>query len=54
MLDFLKLLNLLNFGWDVKFYFHRMKFDEVGTPLKHLEIVNDNIKNLSKRVEREM
>jgi hypothetical protein len=26
-----------------------MRFDEVGTPLKHPETINDNIKNLSKK-----
>jgi hypothetical protein len=36
----------------VKFYFHRMRFNEVGTPLKHPETINDKIKSLSKRVER--
>jgi hypothetical protein len=28
--------------------------DEVGTPLKHPKIINDNIKNLSKSVERKI
>ena len=30
-----------------------MKFDEVGTTLKHPETVNCNVKNLSKRIENE-
>ena len=30
-----------------------MKFDEVGTTLKHVETINDNVKNLSKRIENE-
>ena len=28
-----------------------MKFDEVGTTLKHPETINGNVKNLSKRIE---
>jgi hypothetical protein len=28
-----------------------MKFDEVGTTLKHLETINGNVKNLSKRIK---
>ena len=28
-----------------------MKSDEVGTTLKHPETINDNVKNLSKRME---
>jgi len=47
------MLSLLNFGWDVKFYFLHVRLDEVGTHLKYLETINDNIKNLSKRVKRE-
>jgi hypothetical protein len=30
-----------------------MKSDEVGTTLKHPETINGNVKNLSKRIERE-
>ena len=30
-----------------------MKSDEVGTTLKHLETINGNVKNLSKRIENE-
>ena len=30
-----------------------MKSDEVGTTLKHPETINDNVKNLSKRIENE-
>ena len=30
-----------------------MKSDEVGTTLKHLETINDNVKNLSKMIENE-
>jgi hypothetical protein len=43
-----KLLSLLNFEWDMKFYFLHMKSNEVGTTLKHLETMNGNVKNLSK------
>jgi hypothetical protein len=28
-----------------------MKSDEVGTTLKHLETINGNVKNLSKRIK---
>jgi len=31
-----------------------MRFDEVGTPLKDPGTINDNMKNLSKRVKREI
>jgi hypothetical protein len=30
-----------------------MKSDEVGTTLKYLETINGNVKNLSKRIEKE-
>ena len=30
-----------------------MKFDEVGTTLKHPETINGNVKNLSKKIENE-
>ena len=30
-----------------------MKFDEVGTTLKHPETINGNVKNLSKMIENE-
>ena len=30
-----------------------MKFDEVGTTLKHPETINGNVKNLSKLIENE-
>ena len=30
-----------------------MKFDEVGTILKHPETINGNVKNSSKRIENE-
>jgi hypothetical protein len=46
-----KPLSLLNFEWDLKFYFLHMKSNEVGTTLKHHEIVNGNVKNLSKRMK---
>jgi hypothetical protein len=39
---------LLNFEWDMRFYFLHMKSDEVGTTLKHPETINGNVKNLSK------
>ena len=48
-----KLLSLLNFEWDLKFYFLHMKSDELGTTLKHLETINGNVKNLSKMIENE-
>ena len=48
-----KLLTLLNFEWDRKFYFLHLKSDEVGTTLKHPETINGNVKNLSKRIENE-
>ena len=34
-----KLLSLLNFELDLKFYFLHMKSDEVGTTLKHPETI---------------
>ena len=46
-----KLVSLLNFEWDLKFYFLHMKFDEVDTTLKHPETINGNVKNLGKRME---
>ena len=45
-----KLLNLLNYEWDLKFYFLQMKSDEVWTALKHPETINGNVKNLSKMI----
>ena len=48
-----KLLSLLNFEWSMKFYFLPMKFDEVGNFLKHTRTVSGNVKNLSKRIEKE-
>jgi hypothetical protein len=30
-----------------------MKSNEVGTTLKHPEAINGNVKNLSKRIEKE-
>ena len=36
----------------MKFYFLRIKSDEVGTTLKHPETINGNVKNISKRIER--
>jgi hypothetical protein len=30
-----------------------MKSNEVGTTLKHPETINGNVKNLSKRIEKE-
>lgn len=35
------------FEWDLKFYFISMKSNEVRITLKHLETINDNVKNLS-------
>ena len=43
-----KLLSLLNFEWDLEFYFLHMKSNEVGTTLKHPETINGNVKNLRK------
>jgi hypothetical protein len=48
-----KLLSLLNFEWDLKFYFLHMKSNEVGTTLKHSETINGIVKKLSKRIEKE-
>ena len=42
------MLSLLNCKWAMKFYFLRMKSDEVGTTLKHPITINGNVKNLSK------
>ena len=42
---------MLNFEWDLKFYFLHMKSDEVGTTLKHPNTLNGNVKNLSKGIE---
>jgi hypothetical protein len=36
---------LLNFEWDMKFYFLHMKFDEVGATRKHPKTINSNVKN---------
>ena len=41
-----KLLSLLNFEWDLKFYFSHMKSDEVRITRKHPETINGNVKNL--------
>ena len=49
-----KLLSLLNFEWDLKFYFLHMTSDEDGTMLKHTETINGNVKNLSKRIKNEI
>ena len=46
-----ELLSLLNFEWDLKFYFLHMKSNEAGTTFKHLETINGNVKNLSKMME---
>ena len=46
ILNPLKLLSLLNSKWDLKFYFLHIKFDKVGTTLKHPETINGNVKNL--------
>jgi hypothetical protein len=42
------LSSLLDFEWDMKFYFLHIKSGEVGTTLKHPETINGNVKNLSK------
>ena len=44
---------LLNFEWDLKFYFLHMKSNEVETSLKILVTINGNVKNLSKMIENE-
>jgi hypothetical protein len=44
----LKKCSLLNFEWDLKFYFLCMKSNEVGTSLKHPETINGNVKKLNK------
>jgi len=46
-----KLLSLLDFEWDLKFYFLHMKSNEVRTTLKHPESFHRNVKNLSKRMK---
>jgi hypothetical protein len=46
-----KQLILLNVEWDLKFYFLHVKSNEVRTTLKHLETINGNVKNLSKRMK---
>ena len=53
ILNSFKLLSLLNFELSVKFYFLHMKYDEVENFLKHTGIVSGNVKNLSKRIEKE-
>ena len=42
----LKLLSMLNYEWDLRFYFLHMKSDEVGTTLKHPKTINGNAKKL--------
>ena len=51
--EILKILSLLNFEWDKKFYFLHLKSDEVRTTLKHPETINGNVKNSSKMIENE-
>ena len=46
ILEILKLLSLLNFEWDLKFYFLHMKYNEVGTTLKHCETINGNVSDI--------
>jgi len=46
-------MEMLNYEWDMKFYFIHIKSDEVGATLKHLGTINGNVKNLSKRMEKE-
>jgi hypothetical protein len=36
---------------DLKFYFLHMNSNEVGTTLKHPKTINDNVKNLSKKMK---
>jgi len=48
-----KLLSLLKFEWGLKLYFLHIKFNEVGTTLKHPKTINGNFKNLSKRIEKQ-
>ena len=38
-----ELLSLLNFEWDLKFYFLHTKLDEVGTTLKPPKTINGNV-----------
>jgi hypothetical protein len=42
--------SLLDFEWDMKFYFLHIKSDKVGTTFKHPETINGNVKNL--RIKR--
>ena len=44
---------LLNFEWDLKFYFLHMKSKEAETSLKLLVTINGNVKILSKTIEIE-
>ena len=46
-----KLISLLDFKWNIKFYFLHMKSNEAGTTLKHPESFHGNVKNLSKRMK---
>ena len=41
-----KLLFLLNSNFWMGYYFLQMRYDEVGTHLKHPKTINNNIKNL--------
>ena len=43
---------MLNFEWDLKFYFLHMNPMRLE-PLKHPETINVNVKILSKRIENE-
>jgi hypothetical protein len=47
-----KLESLLNFEWDLKFYFLHMKSNEIETTLKHPETINGNVKSLGNEDER--
>ena len=46
-----KLIRLLDFEWDLKFYFLHMKSNEVGTTLKHPESFHGNVKNLRMKMK---
>ena len=48
-----KLLSLLNYEWDLKFYLLHMKSDKVETTLINPETINVNVKYSSKKIENE-
>ena len=47
--EIVKNVKSVNLEWDQKFYFRHLK----SMTLKHPETINDNVENLSKRIENE-